>query len=68
LKLELDRLRKETSIEGIQLSESCLVSLHPDAVSARAYVRASQRRIRDLTSQLVGGVGCGRGMRGEDRK
>ena len=53
LKDELERLKEETSIDGIQLSEACLTSLHPDAVSARAYVRASQRRIRDLTQQLV---------------
>ena len=55
LKQELEDLKDEMSIEGIELSEACLKSLHPDAISARAYVRAGQRRIRDMTRQLVCG-------------
>ena len=54
LRDEVVRLREEMAIDNIQLSEGCLTSMHPDAVSARAYVRASQRRIRDLTQKLVG--------------
>ena len=61
LRDEVVRLREEMAIDNIQLSEGCLTSMHPDAVCARAYVRASQRRIRDLTQQLVGDLWGGGG-------
>ncbi|GAX83733.1 hypothetical protein CEUSTIGMA_g11158.t1 [Chlamydomonas eustigma] len=50
---EMKRLKAEMSLDHVKLSEGCMAVLHPDAESARAYVRTTQRRIQDLTKQLV---------------
>jgi hypothetical protein len=55
---ELARAKAELSIEAVPLPEGVLDSLHPDAVSARAYVRASQvKGIRCVYVWVDGWVG-----------